>query len=117
MNSVCPGHVCLEKPQEKPGSARLNQVTRMSLLVGPLLPCSGVHRLTLAREGKEEELCPRAMCKGTGQAPRRKTVRRGPDLRDLILALEDNLLVPRDEALSSCIPVPWMQTVVVWALA
>lgn len=84
------------KPREKPAPARLDQVLMVSLLAGPLLPCSAV---TLPG-GKEEEIWPRAVCEQAGQAPWRWTVRRGLDLRGLVPTPDDNQIVPRGKAIS-----------------
>lgn len=70
--SVCPGHTCLGNHRRSLALPGWIRFPRVSVPVGSLLPCSGVCRLTLAMEGREEELCSRAMCDGAGQSLRRR---------------------------------------------
>ena len=55
--SVCPGHTCLGNHRRSLALPGWIRFPRVSVPVGPLLPCSGVCRLTFAMEGREEELC------------------------------------------------------------
>lgn len=84
---------CVTRPC-LPGPARQDQVPVRPYWAGPHLPCSRVCTLAFAGRGGENSapgLCARRLDRHKGG---------GQGLKDLILALEDNQLVPRSKALS-----------------